>query len=138
MYVLPRFALTHSSTWMDVSFRGGPYDGNQLKNIPRTAMTNGARLLIGASGELGLTHRYASRVFLDDANARALAGGSTFDATLGWRFDRVRLRVTAVNVADSRVDRVGFLLFDPATSSEVPYVYPSGGRYLQATVSLGS
>jgi hypothetical protein len=36
------------------------------------------------------------------------------------------------------VDRVGFLLFDPVTSSQASYVYPSGGRYLQATVSVGS
>lgn len=138
VYVLPRLALTHSSTWMDVSFRGGPYEGNQLKNIPRTAMTNSARYLIAGSGEMTLTHRYASRVFLDDTNEAALAGGSTFDATVSWTFDRVRLRFTVVNLTDARVDRVGFLLFDPATFSDARYVYPAGGRYLQATVSVGS
>lgn len=136
-YVLPRLALAHSSTWMDVSFRSGQYEGNRLKNIPTTAMTNSARLVLGESGLFTVTHYFASSVHLDDANTQALPGGSTFDATVQWRFGGAQFQFTAKNLADANINRVGFLLFDPATSDDVQYVYPSGGRYLQATISFG-
>jgi outer membrane cobalamin receptor len=130
-------ALTHSSTWMNVSFRSGEFDGNRLKNIPSTAMTNTARVGIGGAGVASVTHYFAGGVYLDDANLQKLPGGSTFDAAVQWSFGRVRWQLTAINLTDEKINRVGFLLFDPATSTEVRYVYPSGGRYLNTSVSLG-
>ncbi|MEN8374752.1 MAG: TonB-dependent receptor [Gemmatimonadota bacterium] len=136
-YLLPRLALTHSSTFMDVTFRGAEYEGNRLKNIPSTAMSNSARLLVGESGWVTLAHYFAGRVYLDDANTRSLPGGSTFDASLRWSLGRAQVDLTARNLADAGIDRVGFLLFDPVTSDDVEFVYPAGGRYLQAAISFG-
>lgn len=136
-YLLSRLALTHSSTWMKVSFRSGEYEANRLKNIPTTAMTNTARISIGGTGITSFTHHYASGVYLDDANLLKLPGGSSFDAAVQWTFGATRWQLTAINLADTKINRVGFLLFDPVTSMQVPYVYPSGGRYLHAAVSFG-
>ncbi len=137
---LPRLTLTHSSTWMDVTFRDGEEKGNRLKNLPANAMTNTVRLRLGGlerGGHATLTHRFAGGVYLDDANAIELSGGSTFDAAVGWRFGRARVQLAAMNLADAELSRVGFLLFDPATSTQVEYVYPAAGRHLRATVSFG-
>ncbi len=136
-YVFSRLALTHSSTWMKVSFRGGDFYGNRLKNIPSAAMTNSARFTVGASGVVTFTHHFANSVYLDDANLQMLPGGSTFDAGAQWTFGPVRWQLMAINLADTGTSRVGFVLFDPATSADVPYVYPTGGRYLNASLSFG-
>ena len=133
----PRLTLTHSSTWMDVSFRSGEEEGNRLKNLPAAAMTNTALLRFGSGGQASVSHHFAGSVYLDDSNATELPGGSTFDAAVQWNFGAARLQLAATNLADANISRVGFLLFDSATSSQVRYVYPSAGRYLRATVSFG-
>lgn len=131
-----RFTLVHSSTWLDVSFRSGEEEGNRLKNLPAAAMTNTALLRFGRAGEASVSHHFAGSVYLDDSNTIDLPGGSTFDAAVQWRFGRARAQLAAMNLADAHINRVGFLLFDPTTSGQVPYVYPSGGRYLRASVSI--
>jgi outer membrane receptor for ferrienterochelin and colicin len=133
----PGLSLTHSSTWMDVSFRGGDEVGNRLKNLPAAAMTNTAAFRVGRSGQASVSHHYAGSVYLDDSNAVELPGGSTFDAAVQWNFGRVGVQLAGMNLADANISRVGFLLFDPVTSGQAQYVYPSAGRYLRATVSIG-
>jgi outer membrane receptor protein involved in Fe transport len=124
---------------MDVTFRSGDQAGNRLKNLPASAMTNTARVALGklnGGGQASITHRFASSVYLDDENAVELSGGSTFDAAVGWNFGRARVQLAAMNIADAKLSRVGFLLFDPATSGQVEYVYPSAGRHFRATLSF--
>ncbi len=129
-------SLTHSSTWMDVAFRSGEEAGNRLKNLPAAAMTNTALFRFGRGGQASVSHHFAGSVYLDDSNATELPGGNTFDATVQWSFGRIRAQLAGMNLADANISRVGFLLFDPVTSGQVQYVYPSAGRYLRATVSI--
>jgi hypothetical protein len=100
-------------------------------------MTNTALFRVGRSGQASVSHHYAGSVYLDDSNAVELPGGSTFDAAVQWNFGRVGVQLAGMNLADANISRVGFLLFDPVTSGQAQYVYPSAGRYLRATVSIG-
>jgi len=131
-----RVTLRHSLTLSRVVFRSGESEGNQLKNIPRTTASTALMLTPRRDLDVSLTHRYVGRTYLDDANTVSIEARSTFGAEVAWRFRSMRLELAAENLFDERANSLGFTLFDPGSGSQVPYVYPLGGRAIRLALAI--
>jgi iron complex outermembrane receptor protein len=132
----PWIALHHSSNFMRVVFRSGKLEGNRLKNIPRSALVTALELSPARAFRFTLTHRYAGSMYLDDGNTHEIPGYHTFGARADWNLGPVAIFLFAKNVFDQQASSLGFLSFDPATGTQVPFVYPIGGRVVRAGVSM--
>ncbi len=103
----------------------GPFEGRQLKAIPRTIASAGGELGLwrGLTGGLLLTS--ARGAFVDDANATPLPGYTRADVRVGALIGPLRLTLDAMNVLGRRYDATAFP--DPAGSA-ITYRYPAAGR----------
>ena len=134
--LLPWLSLRHALTMMRVTFRGGPEAGNRLKSIPGTVLASAVHLSFGKGVEGTVTHRFSGSVFLDDANRESLPGTHRVDASLSWPVGAVHLHLAGMNLGNSHAGTGGFLVFDPVRGSDVRMLYPGGGRYLRAGVTV--
>jgi hypothetical protein len=121
---------------MRVTFRSGGDAGNRLKSIPETVATSAVHLSFGRGVAGTVTHRFIGGLFLDDANREMLPGNHQVDATVSWMVGGVRLHLTGVNLGDSQASSGGFLVYDPVREASVRLLYPGGGRYLRAGVTI--
>ncbi len=132
----PSLSLRHALTLMRVTFRSGDHAGNRLKNMPQTVVTSAVHLSFGGGVEGTLTHRFSGDLFLDDANRERLPGYHRIDAMLSWAVGAVRFQLTGVNLGDSPASSGGFLVADGDQGTSVRLLYPSGGRYVRAGVTV--
>lgn len=135
-HLSPSLSLRHALTLMRVTFRSGDDTGNRLRNVPETVITNGAHISLGSGVEGTVTHRYLGGLFLDDANRERLPGSHRIDATVSWAVGAVRLHLTGVDLSDSHASTGGFLVYDPDREANVRMLYPEGGRFLRAGVTV--
>ena len=129
-------AIQHSSNFMRVVFRSRDLEGNRLKNIPRSALVTALNLSPLGALQLGLTHRYVGSLYLDDANTHGMPGYHMFGAQVDWGLGPLEMFLSATNILDARASSLGFLSFDPVTGTQVPFVYPIGGRAVRAGVRV--
>ena len=137
LHVSPRLAITQSATLTSVTFRSGEYEGNQLKNIPRRVFVSTVQFEVLSSTRLTLSHRGLGGVYLDDANIQRLDGADLFDAGVLWSVSGVEVSLAVRNLFDTRYNNLGFLLFDPATETDIQMTFPGSGRFVRARVSIG-
>ena len=77
-----RVQFNNTVNFMDVTFESGDFEGNQLKNIPKSAITNRLSLALTPSLNFIVTHKFFNEVFLDDANTVTLTSFNVFDSQL--------------------------------------------------------
>lgn len=132
---MPRLSLSSVFNYADVAFRSGEKDGNRLKNIPQTHLSN--RLGAYLTNDLQLTfgHNYIGEVFLDDENEVTLPSYQTVDARLAMGFRHFRIHLGVFNLLDEKYSS-GYVLFDPMSQQDVSYFFPAQGRSLQAGIDF--
>ncbi|MBA2670532.1 MAG: TonB-dependent receptor [Gemmatimonadetes bacterium] len=135
-HLSPSLSLRQAITLMSVTFRSGSAFGNRLRNIPGTVLTNAAHASFGRGVEGTVTHRHFGGFFLDDENRVSLPGSHRIDATVSWSVGAVRLHLTGLNLGDSHASSSGFLVFDPTWEVTVPLLYPDGGRFVRAGLTV--
>ena len=117
-------------------FRSGPYQGYQLKNLPRFSSQTAVSAPVLANVMLTLAHTATSRTYLDDENTTAVRGVNLFDAGLRLVAGSVEGSIRVENLADERAAMLGFLLYDPTSMRNVPMVYPMGGRTIRVALKI--
>jgi iron complex outermembrane recepter protein len=121
--------LTYSYT--DASFDGGQFDGNRIPLVPRNKAS--AKLAYALSNwDLSLASIYTGDRYAisDQENAKEkLPGYTTFDAAVGYRYDRFSALFTIKNLADKRYSEYGVY----NGYSEIG-LYPSPGRQFFVTL----
>jgi outer membrane receptor protein involved in Fe transport len=128
-------AVTTNVTRQDVTARAGDFSGNQLKAIPRDAVSAGITAVhpAGLSGSLTLVR--ASGIFLDDANTIELPNYTTVDGRVAWGgFNGVSVFAEAFNLLDETFSSTGFP--DPA-GSDVVFYHPAAGRTVRIGAEVG-
>ncbi|MCG6955128.1 MAG: TonB-dependent receptor [Gemmatimonadetes bacterium] len=133
----PRLELTHAATVTHATFRASEYDGNQLKNIPRTAFVTSLRADLSKTVDATVTHRFTGAVYLDDENTSKVAGAGLVDAALRWRVGAVEATASVRNLFDHKYESFGYLLFDPFQQTNVRMLHPGAGRSLSIGLTVG-
>ena len=136
IYVLPKFTLSTTLDRSVVKHTGGTYNGHRLKNIPNGSVHNYVSITFGNHSSLLLSHNYIGFSFLDDGNTATLPGYRTFDVKLQTAVGRMSAYLTVKNVLDKRYNSTGYMLFDPLSQSDVEYLYPARGRYVEAGIGI--
>jgi iron complex outermembrane recepter protein len=121
--------LTYSYT--DASFEGGPFDGNRIPLVPRNKAS--AKLAYALSNwDFSLASVYTGdrHAISDQENAKEkLPGYTTFDAAMGYRYERLAVLFTIRNLADKRYSEYGVY----NGYSDIG-LYPSPGRQFFLTL----
>jgi iron complex outermembrane receptor protein len=84
-----RFGFTASAAWLDATYREGfaANSGNRIPGVPRRTAYAGLRWMPAAGWSTALEGRYASEVFVNDANSDAAPSFAVAGARIGytWR-----------------------------------------------------
>lgn len=139
--------LTVGHLWRDIElrnaltvgraeFRTGPYQGKQLKNLPRFSSQTALSVPVRPTVMLTFAHRGTSRSWLDDENTAQVLGVHLFDAGLRLHGGELEISLRVENLADKRGAGFGFLLFDPGSMQNVPMLYPVGGRTVRVAIKV--
>ena len=128
--------LRNAFTYGRAVFRSGPYEGNQLKNLPRFSSQTAVSIPLGRDLFMMLAHRGTSRSWLDDENTAQVIGLHLFDAGLRMDAGPIELSFRVENLADKRGASFGFLLFDPVSMENVPMLYPVCGRMIRFAIRV--
>ncbi|HEU5184886.1 MAG TPA: TonB-dependent receptor [Gemmatimonadaceae bacterium] len=139
--------LTLGHLWRDIelrnaltlgraTFRSGPYQGNQLKSLPRFATQSALSVPVRRDVALTFAHRSTSRTYLDDENTTTIPGIHMFDVGLRVGGGSLETSIRIENLADERRAGFGFLLFDPGSMRNVPMLYPQGGRTIRFAIKV--
>jgi iron complex outermembrane receptor protein len=139
--------LTIAHLWRDIElrnaltagravFRSGPYQGYQLKNLPRFSTQTALSVPVQANAMLTFAHNSTSRTYLDDENTVSMPGLHLFDAGLRLIVGSAEGSIRVENLADERGAAFGFLLYDPTSMRSVPMVYPLGGRTIRLALKV--
>ena len=136
LYMSSLATLRSSATVSETEFRSGDYAGNQLKHIPRHTAYNS--LEIQSSKRLGftITHRYFGEVYINDESTQRIPGRNIFDfkAQMWLKMNVIEAHVLVQNLADQHFNSTGYSLFDPASMSELTYLYPGAGRQVSGNL----
>ena len=103
----------------------GPFEGRQLKAIPRTIASAGGDIGLWRGLSAGVLITSVKGAFVDDANATPLPGYTRADVRVGVPIGRLRLTLDTMNALGRSYDATAFP--DPAGST-VTYRYPVAGR----------
>lgn len=128
--------LRNALTLGRATFRSGPYQGNQLKSLPRFATQSALSVPVRRDVMLAFAHRATSRTYLDDENTTAIPGIHMFDVGLRVGGGSLETSIRVENLADERGAGFGFLLFDPGSMRNVPMLYPQGGRTIRFAIKV--
>ncbi|HET6701240.1 MAG TPA: TonB-dependent receptor [Gemmatimonadaceae bacterium] len=139
--------LTLAHLWRDIelrnaltlgraTFRSGPYQGYQLKNLPRFSTQTAVSVPVQGNVMFTFAHSSTSRTYLDDENTAAIPGVHTFDAGLRLVAGSLEGSIRVENLADERGAAFGFLLYDPSSMRNVPMFYPLGGRTIRVALKV--
>ena len=139
--------LTLGHLWRDIEvrnaltlgrarFRSDPYQGNQLKNIPRFSTQTALSVPVVPSVMLTFAHSSTSSTYLDDDNTRTIPGIHLFDAGLRVVVGSFEGSIRVENLSDERGASYGFTLFDPISSRNVPMLFPLGGRIIRLALKV--
>ena len=139
--------LTLGHLWRDIEvrsaltmgrarFRSGPYQGNQLKNLPRFSTQTALAIPVQRNVMLTFAHSSTSRSHLDDENTATLSGIHLYDAGLRVISGAFKASIRVENLADEHGATAGFLLFDQGLMRNVPMFYPLGGRTVRVALEI--
>jgi iron complex outermembrane recepter protein len=139
--------LTLGHLWRDIEvrnaltigravFRSGPYQGYQLKNLPRFSAQTALSVPVQPNVMLTVAHSSTSSTYLDDENTTTIPRIHLFDVGLRLVVGPLEGSIRMENLADERGASFGFLLFDPASMRNVPMVYPLGGRTIRVAIKV--
>ena len=128
--------LRNALTFGRARFRSGPYEGNQLKNLPRFSTQTSLSAPVLPNVMLTFAHSATSRSWLDDENTAQVLGVHLFDGGLRLTGGPLELSLRVENLADKRGAGFGFLLFDPGSMQNVPMLYPVGGRTIRVALKV--
>ncbi len=128
--------LRNALTFGRARFRSGPYQGNQLKNIPRVSTQTALSVPLGPSFMVTLAHSTTSRSWLDDDNTAQVLGIQLFDAGLRLISGPFEGSIRVENLANRRGAGFGFLLFDPGSMQNALMLYPVGGRMIRVALKV--
>ena len=128
--------LRNALTFGRARFRSGPYQGNQLKNLPRFSTQTALSVPVTPNVMVTFAHNATSRSWLDDENTSQLLGVHVFDAGLRLVSGPFEGSIRVENLADERGAGFGFLLFDPSSMQNVPMLYPVGGRRIRVALKV--
>ncbi len=128
--------LRNALTFGRARFRSGPYQGNQLKNLPRFSTQTALSVPVQPNVMLTFAHSATSRSWLDDENTGQVLGVHLFDAGLRLVGGRFEGSIRVENLANKRGAGFGFLLFDPGAMQNVPMLYPVGGRTIRVALKV--
>ncbi|MEE2877151.1 MAG: TonB-dependent receptor [Candidatus Neomarinimicrobiota bacterium] len=131
VYFANRIRLNSTLNIMDVTFSTGDYEGNRLKNIPRTSYTNRFTFRINSYLNIILAHRFLGEVFLDDANSVSLPAYNAIDGRMQLRLNQIRIDLDVFNLMGTHYSSSGYMLFDPFLQDNVKFLYPAQGRYIE-------
>jgi outer membrane cobalamin receptor len=112
-----------------------PDSDRQLKNVPRHVVTAAAAADLAWGVGAYLRFRHTSGAFLDDENAFAIVGPSTFDLRLRRQVHRQTVFVDVQNLTGHRYQEYGYTLTD-FQGVPVAYSYPGAPRAFRAGVIL--
>ena len=129
--------LRNALTFGRARFRSGPYQGNQLKNLPRFSTQTALSVPLQPNVMLTFAHNATSRSWLDDENTAQVLGVHLFDAGLRLISGPFEGSIRIENLADKRGAGFGFLLFDAGSMQNVPMLYPVGGRTIRVALKVG-
>lgn len=136
LYFSPTFSLNSSFNFVDVTFRSGENKTNKLKNIPNKSIATSLNFYFTNEFQSTITYRSISQVFLDDSNDITLPGYHTFDAKFQWKTKFGRIYILGFNLSNSHHNSSGYILFDPNTFQNVPFLFPSQGRNFQSGIEF--
>ena len=128
--------LRNALTLGRATFRSGPYQGNQLKSLPRFVTQSALSVPVRHDVMLTFAHRSTSRTYLDDENTTAIPGVHLFDVGVRVGGGSLETSIRVENLADERRAGFGFLLFDPGSMRNVPMLYPHGGRTIRFAIKV--
>jgi outer membrane cobalamin receptor len=128
--------LRNAVTFGRAVFRREPYQGNQLKNLPRFSTQTALSVPVLPNVMLTFAHSATSRSWLDDENTAQVLGVHLFDAGLRLIGGPFEGSIRIENLADKRGAGFGFLLFDPGSMQNVPMLYPVGGRTIRVALKV--
>jgi outer membrane cobalamin receptor len=128
--------LRNALTFGRAAFRSGPYQGNQLKNLPRFSTQTALSLPLSPNVMVTFAHSATSRSWLDDDNTAQIPGVHLFDAGLRLVSGPFEGSLRIENVGNERGAGFGFLLFDPSSMQNVPMRYPVGGRRYRVALKV--
>ena len=131
VYFANRIRLNSTLNIMDVTFSTGDYEGNRLKNIPRTSYTNRFTFRINSYLNIIMAHRFLGEVFLDDANSVSLPAYNAIDGRMQLRLNQIRIDLDVFNLMGTHYSSSGYMLFDPFLQDNVKFLYPAQGRYIE-------
>jgi iron complex outermembrane recepter protein len=139
--------LTLGHLWRDIEvrnaltlggdvFRTGPYQGNQLKNIPRFSSQTAVSVPVHPNVILTFAHTFRSRTYLDDENTSLISRGYLLDLGLRLIAGAVEGSIYVENLTDERGAAFGFLLYDQISMRNVPMIHPWGGRTIRVAFKV--
>jgi len=111
LHLSPDWTLKGHATWSDARYRdyvtdidGTPTQLAGKRQILNPRLRAGAGLIYAPPRGLrgSLTNVYTGSRYLDASNTARVGGYSILDASIGYRFDRVTLTLTAANLTDRR------------------------------------
>ena len=129
--------LRNALTFGRARFRSGPYQGNQLKNLPRFSTQTALSVSVQPNVMVTFAHSATSRSWLDDENTAQVLGVHLFDAGLRLIGGPFEGSIRVENLANKRGAGFGFLLFDPGSMQNVLMLYPVGGRTIRVALKVG-
>ena len=129
--------LNLSYSYTEATFDGGPFDGNRIPLVPKNKV--GAKLSYAVSNwnfSLSSVYSGARYAISDQANAHEqLPGYTTFDASVGYRWNKLTALLTVKNLTDKSYSEVG--VFSPFVNDIALYPLPGRQFFLGFKYALG-
>ena len=100
--------LRNALTFGRALFRAGPYQGNQLKNLPQFSTQTALSVPLPSELILTFAHSATSRSWLDDENTAQVLGVHLFNAGLRRVSGPIEISFRVENLADKRGAGFGF------------------------------
>jgi outer membrane cobalamin receptor len=110
-------------------------ESEQLKNVPRHAVTAAATLQLPLALDAYVRYSRTLGAYLDDENAFPIDGPSTVDLRVRRSLGRHAIFVDVWNLFNDRNEEYGYTLSD-FTGQTVPYVHGGAPRTIRAGVNV--
>jgi iron complex outermembrane receptor protein len=129
--------LNLSYSYTEALFDGGPFDGNRIPLVPKNKAA--AKLSYAVSDwtfSLASVYSGARYAISDQMNAHEqLPGYTTFDASIGYRWNKLTALFTVKNLTDKMYSEVG--VFSPYVNDIALYPLPGRQFFLSLKYAFG-
>jgi len=125
-----KWKSTFSYTLNNVTFKGGEYDGKQLKGIPLHNIQAYVGYGTGKGIRGALVLNYQADNYLDDENTQKLNDFGFINLKIGYKFTTFIVNLGIDNVLDSRYSSSGYNLYG------TNFYFPASGRILKTNIEF--